>query len=74
MKNPGRSKAAEYMASFRLRRKEGRRVFRIEIFEVEIIGTLIDRGRLTPKEALDDRRVEMALEKIVRDWAATVST
>jgi len=54
----------------RQRQRDGNAVFQLEANRDGILLALIESGKLTEHDALDRRRVNAALSKMLGEWAA----
>jgi hypothetical protein len=55
--------------AYRARQRAGLVVLKVPVLEFETLQALLEAGLLTVGEALDRRRVEHAVGRVVVDWA-----
>lgn len=66
----GPSPGAKRTRDWRIRRREQRRVYRIEADEVEVEDLLCATGQLAREKLDDPREVEKALGRVFMKWLA----
>ena len=64
-----RNRRAKKQANYRARQRAGVAVLRVPVPFADVVTALIEAGRLSPAEALDRRRVEVAGGEVFAEWS-----